>query len=130
MEWNNEVEGMSRGADFLKLEQGQTKVKFLDDGEDKDVVWQDKTIHKRFFKVMCNGAEATWSVTKGATLGSLYGQLALIGKAKGTLKDQEVTVLVKGTGKETNYTILESLELMKQEELNRKPVKVEDVITG
>ena len=128
MDWNKEVENMSKGgSDFLKLSAGQHKVKFLDEGEDKELQWEDKTILKRNFRVSFNGEEHTWSVTKGTTLNSLYGQISLVARQKGGLIGAEVTVIVKGSGKETSYTILEALQLQQEEQNNRKEVNVEKI---
>jgi len=127
MDWNKEVENLRTGSDlpeFLKLKAGQHKVEFQNDGIERTQVWEEKEIPKVDFKVRVNGQEFTWSVTKGITVNSLYGQIALVAKNNTSLIGKTVTVIVKGSGKETSYTILEALALMEQEEKNRKPVEV------
>ena len=57
-----------------------------------------------------------WGVTKGLTESSLFGQLILIGANKGKLTDETITLFVKGTGTDTQYTVEEALALMTPKE--------------
>ena len=55
-----------------------------------------------------------WDVIKGITKTSLFGQLALVFADKGSM-GAEINLVVKGQGKETQYTVLEALTLMTEE---------------
>lgn len=115
MKWDELVEGLNLGTEFLKLGTGTHKVEFLDEGEEKVITYDGKDYQKVFFKVKCNNKEYTWSVSKGTTYGSLFGQIALFGKYNKGLTHKTVTVLVKGEGKSTDYTIMESVDLAQKE---------------
>jgi len=112
MDWNNEKESLQKATKWWKPTTGQHKVKFLNDGTEHDFEWDNKIVKKVNFEIEVGGKRYGWGVTKGPTINSLYGQLTCIGVDKGTLVEQEITLIVKGKGKETNYTVLEALELM------------------
>ena len=57
-------------------------------------------------------------MTEGVTSDSLFGQLVLIASSKGKLEGSEINLIVKGTGKQKRYTILEALPLMEVAETN------------
>ena len=118
MDYEKEAEKLSNGTEFLKLEAGQHKVTFLDDGEEKIVpdTFSDKdnaTMVKIFFKVKLKDKEYTWSVVKGETETSLYGQLILVGRNFGTLVNKTLNVIVQGEGKKKKYIVMESVGLSK-----------------
>lgn len=127
--WNEEVENMKTSTEFLKLDMGQHKVTFLDDGEDKIVKYDEKEVVKRFFRVKHNNEEKIWTMAKSETLNSLYGQIALIGRQYGSLVNQEITIKVKGEGKKKSYDVVEAFELTNTEIKRRKDneQKVEQV---
>lgn len=115
MEWQKEVESLKKARNWWKPTAGQHKVRFLSDGEEYTTEWEGKTIPKVRFDIKIKDEELSWGVVKGSTKNSLYGQLALIGRAKGTLVNEEVSVVVKGKDKNTDYTVLEALDLMNDE---------------
>ena len=104
------LEGLEK-LDWFKPKQGRNKIKILTNGHTYESKWEDKTIPKVRFDVEVEGKKYSWGVTRGKTESGLYGQLALVGASKGTLVDQEVTVLVMGSGKKTNYVVQEALDL-------------------
>ena len=124
MDWKKETENLGTGTDFLKLTGGTHKVTFLDEGEEKTVTYDDKTRLKVFFRVSVEKVEHTWTITKGVTLNSLWGQVTLIAKKLGGLTGKTITVIVKGEGKNTDYTVLEAVDLIKAEIDERKAKKV------
>ena len=115
IDWNKEVERLAVSREFLNLESGIHEVLFMDNGEEREVVFDGKSRKKVFFRVRYGGEEKTFTVTKGDTLASLFGQLSLIGRYHGTLEGRKITILVKGEGKNKDYTISEALGLAKQE---------------
>jgi len=113
MDFNKEKEGLQESKDWWKPLMGQHKVKFLSNGEEEEPhEWEGRMITQVRYDIELNGKLLNWGVTKRPTRGSLYGQIILIGANSGTLINQEVNVIVKGSGKETSYTILEALPLM------------------
>ena len=121
MDWNKIADSLSTGGDrnWLKPGIGQHIVKFLSEGEEYTYEWEGDTIEKVRFEVEVNNEKFDWGVTKGKTANSLFGQIALVAKNRPQLTDSTVTLVVKGSGKETAYTIVEALAYMVKEE----PVK-------
>jgi hypothetical protein len=127
--WKEEANSLKEGKDFedrnwWKATAGQHKIKILSDGEKYTTTIKEKedvkTIDKVRFEIEINNEKFSWGVTQGITQRSLYGQLVLIGEQKGTLKDEVITLLVKGSGKQVDYTVLEALPLM--------TAKIEEVV--
>lgn len=124
MDWKNEKEKLVEAVDrnYWKPTPGQHKIKFLSDGEEYEFDIEEKGVTKKVkkvgFKIKVNGEEEVfdWGVSKGITAQGLYGQLTLVGEWKGSLVDQEINLVVKGTGKTVEYTVLEALSLMKPKE--------------
>lgn len=97
--------------DFFKPKEGYTKIKIKSEmSEPKDIQYENKTITKVFIDIEVDGVEYTWGITKGLTKNSLYGQLVQVGKERGKLTDEEITLLVKGSGKDRDYTITDLFE--------------------
>lgn len=124
--WDKEVNLLANNrTEFLKLEAGQHKVTFLDEGMLQEKEFDGKKIFQQTFKVDHNGSVKLWSVTKGTTYNSLFGQIALIARNKGQITGQTITVLVKGVGKEKDYTVIEAIDLMQKRveeiKLSQKP---------
>lgn len=121
MDWNTEKENLRTGGDrnWWKAEPGQILIEFLSDGEEYETEWDGKILKKVRFDIKIGSEEYSWGVTKGETENSLYGQIALVGASTDKLKGIKITLVVKGTGKETTYTVLEALPLMtlKEEEV-------------
>ena len=125
--WEKEVKdlkqvGESVDRNWWKTTVGAHRVKFMENGEEYSTFWDDKEIPKVRFEVEVDANPLSWGVTKGITENSLYGQIALVGKDKGSLIGVEITVVVKGTGKETSYTVLEALPLMTQKIVEKEEV--------
>ena len=116
MDWNNVSLEEAKDRNWFKPVIGQQVVKFLSEGEEYTTEWEDKTIEKVGLNVEVNGVQHTWGVTKGKTQMSLFGQLALVAKNRPQLTGSVITLVVKGSGKETEYTIVEALAYMTKEE--------------
>jgi len=68
-------------------------------------------------QIKTNNQEMTWYVTQGKTIKSLYGQLMALGKYKGKLIGEKVTLSVTSTknkeGKPMNsYQIIEAVQIL------------------
>lgn len=57
-----------------------------------------------------------WDIGVGQTTNSIYGQLMLLGKAKGKLMEEHLNLLVKRSNNKNDYTIMEALPYMKVKE--------------
>jgi len=118
MDWKQEKENLiERGdANYWKPTTGQHQVNFLSDGEEHTFEWEGEKIPKILFKVETATGPYFWDITRGKTQNSLFGQLVLVANERGNLKGNSVNLVVKGSGKEVSYTILEALPLMKEVE--------------
>ena len=119
MDWKNEVENLKEISDMENLQwfeasAGTHKIKILKEGNEFTSTFKDGTIvHKVRLEIQVNDERMNWGVTKGLTQNSLYGQLCLLGAEKGTLEGQSITLLIKGTGKNKDYTVVEAMPLQK-----------------
>ena len=125
--WTEEVESLKEAdeleqLDWVRFDAGQHKVKIVKEGnkylstlnQGKE---NEKTITKLRLEIEFNNKKFNWGIPVGITENSLYGQLALIGKAYGTLEGMELNLIVKGAGKSRDYTVIEALALMKPKEI-------------
>jgi hypothetical protein len=121
MEWNKELNELKEQerVEFWKASEGKHTIKFLDEGTPHDFEWEGEHIQKINFKIEVQNKPQTWSVTKGSTLTSLYGQIASIGVQRGKLTGTSINLLVKGEKLARQYIIIEALDL--------KPAKQERV---
>lgn len=122
IDWNKEANELKQREErnWWKPSPGQYTVNFLSNGEKYITQWEDKTIAKVHFIIEVNELKGDqvvrnqydWGVTQGETPNSLFGQIALIGKnANGQLMGGNITLIIKGEGKERNYTVLEAIPL-------------------
>jgi hypothetical protein len=116
MDYTQEKQSLQQAREWWKPIAGKHTIKILSEPESYETEWEDKVIQKVRFEVEVEGKKFSWGVTKGITENSLYGQLVLVGASKGKLKDETVTLLVKGSGKDTEYTVEEALALMTPKE--------------
>jgi len=123
MDWYKEADALRVGGENIwKPKAGMHSVEFLDDGTPNEFNWEGEVIKKVRFKVKVNGAPETkeWNIGKGETKSSLYGQLAMLGKDKGTLVGSTIELLVTGSGKDSKYTVPDAVRLMNAEEKDKE----------
>jgi len=118
MDYKQEKESLKQTnkLDWWKPTAGKFSIKILSEPEEYDVEWEGKAIPKVRLDIEVNGKEHSWGVTRGMTENSLFGQLVLVGESRGKLKDETITLLVKGSNKDTEYTVEEALPLMTTKE--------------
>lgn len=116
--WTEEADSLKeKGGMYWKPTPGKYIVVFLSNGVEGESEFQGETIKKVRFDISVNKETFFWDITRGVTSSSLFGQIALVARANdGKLIEQKITLLVKGTGKETQYVVEEALELMSKEE--------------
>jgi len=112
MDFKTELANLKAGGNFFKPSSGSTKIKFLDNGGDKYMkdFGDGKEKERIDFKVEVNGEEQTWSIGTGGK-NSLYGQIIKLGAHFGHLDGEIITLLKKGDGLETDYTVVESVSI-------------------
>lgn len=75
--------------------------------------YKGNPVQKVRYNIKVNNKDYDWSITKGKTKTSLWGQLALLIASKGDqVKDLVFNLVVKGDGTARQYTILEALPLL------------------
>lgn len=135
--WLEEARRLKEGQEFekhnwWKPEEGRYSIKILNNGEPFSVNYgseeEPKLVEKVRLEVKINGSDEikNWGVTKGETIRSLFGQLCTIAKTNGgSLKGSKITLLVKGSGKNKDYTILEAIDNAKTK-IEETPVSAEE----
>ena len=113
-DWNQEADRIGT-SDWFKPKAGTQKIKFLDEGDDQEREYQDdgetEVREVCVFSVQVGGDELKWSVTKGTTDSSLWGQLVKVAQDRGGLEGETVTLIRNGTGSDTQYTVQEAANL-------------------
>ena len=126
MEYQKEAETVQKGGDWIKLGVGVHKLTFLEEIPDpiksKRVInGKEKETEQCDVLVECKGERKKWSLTRGTTSKSLWGQLMILGKHHQKLTGQNVTVVIK-EAKDKNgedrkdYTVLECSELLQKQQ--------------
>lgn len=108
VDWNAEKENLGSG-EYYKPEAGTHEIKFLDKGEDTTKEFDPAEGAKTFveFQVEVNGEEKIWSVYKGTSERSLWGQIVEFAIAReGEIVGEVLKLKRIGTGKETTYAVL------------------------
>ena len=132
MDYGEEFEKLNMGSDAWKPELGINNVVILGEPETTEFV-DEKTGHitpQIKMRVSVKGEEKEWYVPVGKTNQSCYGQLMALGKFKGKLAGEVLTVLVNKvknrSGTERNsYIIQEALAAIKLFE-ERAANKIDD----
>lgn len=110
-DFSNEYENLTSGSQWFNPEPGTHEVKFLDNGKSDTREYEGETRPVGIFTVEVSGEEKKWSVTKGQSESSLWGQLMKYGKSQGSLKGEEITLIRSGEGTDTTYTVQEAADL-------------------
>lgn len=111
-------EELSKGSDKFKPKQGSCFVKILEDPVESVFLDESgKGTPQIKLKVVVDGKELVWYVTKGLTNKSLYGQLIALGFGEGTLAGKTIQLLVKTSKNKDNkdqndYTIVEAMKYL------------------
>jgi len=121
-----EAEKVASGGDWIKLGVGVHKILFLEDLpvpiKTKRVInGKEQEIEQCDVLVEYQGQRKKLSLTKGATVKSLWGQVVILGRHYKSLVGKTVDVIVKQAkdknGEERkDYTILQVAELLQQQQ--------------
>lgn len=109
-DWEKEADKLGT-SEWFTPKTGTQTIRFLDDGEQEQREYDDEVRDVQVFTVKVGGEEMKWSVTRGSTESSLWGQLVKIGADRGGLEGEEVTLIRNGTGNDTQYTVQEAADL-------------------
>lgn len=110
-DFDEEYENLSAGSQWFNPDEGTHQVKFLDNGKEEERTYDEETRKVAVFQIEVNGEEKKWSVTKGKSESSLFGQLMKYGRAAEGLKGEEITLIRSGTGQDTQYTVQEAADI-------------------
>jgi hypothetical protein len=94
---------------FWKPKAGQYRVRALTELEDADPFKKEGEADKPQAKIhlLIDSQKVTWTVAKGISPASAYGQLCNHGNKKGKLKDIDFMIVVTNDKKKNTYTIVE-----------------------
>jgi len=129
MDYEKEAEAVQKGGDWVKLGVGFHKLTFLEEIPDpvkskKVINGVEKETEQCDVFVDYQGQRKKWSLTKGSTAKSLWGQLMILARHHKKLTGLAVDVVIKSAkdknGEERkDYTVIQCSELLqKQQQLN------------
>lgn len=113
--YNEEVKRLEaykpeENSDFWKPAAGQYKVKALTELQEAEPFKEEGKADKPQAKIdllLSDDKKVTWTVGKGKSVASAYGQLCKLATAKdGKLTDVQFTIVVTFDGKKNSYTIV------------------------
>ena len=122
MNYEEETNKLNTGANVFKPEAGKYQIVILGEPEETEYVNEESGERTPQIRmgIEVNGEQKNWYVSRGKTYNSVFGQLMLIGKSKGKLNGEKITLLVKRSNKKNEYTIVEALNLMPNEKNEEK----------
>jgi len=104
--------------EFFKPEAGTHRIMILSEPVQSTYEEHSEPKEQITLKIQVKNSVIEWSITKGVSFKSLYGQLIALAHGKGKLKEEYITLLVSGEGKAKVYIILEALPYVKGGDLN------------
>jgi len=123
MDYESETRTLNANANVFKPEPGQYEIVIIGEPEKSEYVENEGTPDERRYpqiklNIQIKQIDYCWYVAKGKTFNSLYGQLMLIGKARGKLNGEKITLLVKKSDKDNKneYKIDEASSLIPSKE--------------
>jgi len=111
MDYNKEVKELEayQSKNWFKPKPGTYKVLILSEPRPTEYKAEDGKVTPQIeLDIEVNLQHYTWTAPKGLTMASLYGQLMKIGKDRGKLEGQTITLIVKSDGKKNDYTVVEA----------------------
>jgi len=118
MDYEKEMNKLKSGSgDTFKPDAGVYKVTIL--GEPEECEFKDSKTGevtpqiKLLVEHSLAKGQFNWFVGKGLTMMSTFGQLVAVGKARGGLSGQVITLVVKEGKDRKEYTIVEAAEIIK-----------------
>ncbi len=129
MDYEKENEKLNSGSDVFKPEAGIYKVTILSEPEETEYKDSDGSVTPQIKLLVEHNLDKenkqwNWFVGKGATTRSTFGQLMVIGKAKGKLLGEIITLIVKeGSDNKKDYTIQEAAEIIQAEKVSEEAVE-------
>ena len=115
LNYNEEVEKLgdkARGYEdkpWFDPKPGRHKVHIVEVGQEFETEFEGKRILKRYFGIEVNNEPMSWSVPKGKTPASLYGQLMVAGKRLAGLENKDLDLIVTTDGKKRNYVVEQAI---------------------
>lgn len=107
--------------EWFKPTKGNYKIRILNEGEFVNKDFGEGLVTQWNLLIDVNGKQLHWSVTKGKTISSLYGQIfSLAAKNNNTAQGLVFDLIVKSDGKKNDYTIPQAIQ--------NDSVKTEEVI--
>jgi len=111
MDYKKEVQNLEayQNKDWYKPKPGTTKIVILSEPKEGTYKDEDNNITELIeLDISVQEKMFSWSVGKGKTLASLYGQLMQVGQMKGKLMGETITLITKFDGKKNSYTLVEA----------------------
>lgn len=113
IDYKSEVERLDKfvpgeSSQFWKPKAGQYKVRALTELEESTPFKKEGEPDKPQVKIelLIGEEKFTWTMAKGISPASAYGQLCKLGQIKGKLKDVDFMIVVTNDKKKNTYTIV------------------------
>ena len=98
-EWEEEVKKLEEQGGYFKPPAGQYDIEVLAPPLKKEYKYEKEGIKEQIeLQIKVDGKEYLWTITKGLTLASLYGQVLKVATQQGKWKGLKFTLGVKSAG--------------------------------
>lgn len=118
MDYEKEVKTLKayEPKEYFKPSAGRYEVLFLGEPMPASFNDGDKVTDQIEFQVSVKQKVLSWTMARGLSFKSLFGQLMALGNVKGHLKEEKITLLVTGEDKNKTYVVLEALSLIENKD--------------
>ena len=113
----NTEKNLENKREWWKAISGSHEVTIETDFHEFTTEWEGTTMEKVAVNISVEGDKFIWSISKGKSYRSLYGQLCLVAENhNNTLVNKTINLLVKGSGSDVDYTVVEAVGLIPTEQ--------------
>jgi len=113
MNYEKETENLTNYSGSFKPDSGTYQITIIEEPKETEYIDEkgNKTPQIELI-IDVNQERRNWYISKSKTFNGLFGQLMLIGKQKGKLTGEQITLLVKRSKDKNDYTIQEAINLI------------------
>ena len=125
--YSNEAKNLKERGNWFNPGAGKYTIEPTSEMVEREAIYEGEKSIQGVLDIKVGKDELKWSMNKGETSQSLYGQLILVGanvEPKGVLVGKTITLLVKSVtdkngNKKREFTVEEALPFMEQKEADK-----------